>query len=801
MRSERAPRTNVATRPGLAIGTNVGRYVVLGLAGQGGFGVVYRAYDPELDRQVALKLLDADARDDVEHRKVMLAEARALAKIRHANIVAVYDVGEFDGRGFVAMEYVAGCDLGQWQEQRQPSWAMTSQVLAKAAWGLAAAHDAGIVHRDFKPSNVLVAESGEVYVADFGLARTLRHPQAGGHHTLADHDQGRDGELPPGTPAYLAPELYAGEEPSATSDVFAFCVAAWEVAFGSRPWSVTDETELLAAKREGPPVAPRGTGVPSAVAAVLRAGLSADPNARPSSAHALASALSGDSGRRWWGLAALATLGVVAAGAWWMRAGDPCAHVTEAIESVWAQDSRQALRDAVDAAGVADADETWSKIEQNTEAWAQRWRDERTEACRATHVRHEHSAALLDRRMSCLERELGQLDALLAIVRAGDAQEVARAPRALAKLAAGLRCDAERLVAERADPTGAEADAVVADIDRVSVLEAIARYDEGLELAVAVQERASAMDAVGLKLRAQYRRARLLDLTGDGKAAVELHEAVHWEAEAQGWDDVAASAGLDVMYGYAAVLSKPEVAMSWAPHVSAAITRAGDDVRRRASHIDARGVALLYLHEVEQAREAHEEALALRETYDNDGLDTVVTLQNLGIVYEELHRYDEAIAQHHRAAKILATMVGDSHPHTARVIDNLGTAQLRKGDTAEATENFERALEIRRTVLGPEHRTVALSTVHLAHAALAREDVKGAIEQFQAGLRLYEKVNAPGSRNIVLCHEGLAHAYYAAGDREAANRHAQQALDGLPESLPDDHPEVKGLRGILSGEL
>ena len=788
VRSERAPRADTTTRPGLAIGTNVGRYVVLAVAGQGGFGVVYRAYDPELDRKIALKLLDERADEDPAVRREVLAEARAMAKLRHRNIVTVYDVGEHEGRGFVAMEYVDGVDLRGWLDGAERSWTVIASVMARAARGLAAAHEAGIVHRDFKPSNVLVDASGQVYVADFGLARALRRDEA-------DATDTNESSLPPGSPPYLAPELYDGADASPASDVYAFCVSLWEAAFGERPWTDDDETVLLEAKRRGPPAAPR-SGVPSAVVSAMRAGLSADPEARPPSVIALAEVLEHDGGKRGWGVAVVGTLVAVAAIGLWLRDDDPCAEAAVAVDAVWSDGTRNALADRIGAMELADAAETADRLGQNVDAWVQRWRSERVDACQATHVRREQSATLLDLRMACLDRELSQLSALVELVREGDAQLVASAPRAVAKLGRGLSCDRESVQAADRDPKGPEVDAIVADLDRAAVDEAVARYQDGLERLADVEARAEAIDARGLLLQARYRRGRLLDLTGDANAAVAVHEQTHWDAEAEAWDDVAASAGLDVMYEYAAVLGKPEVALSWAPHVRAAIRRAGDDDRRRATLIDFTGIAHLYLGDVEQSAKAHEEALALREAYDQEGLDTVTTLQNLGIAYEELHRYDEAIAQHERAQKILVRVVGEHHPHTARVLDNMGTAQLRKGDLAAATENMQRGLEIRRSVLGPKHRSVALSQLHLAHAAFEGGDHARAIEGFEEALTGFTDALGAGARETLLCHEGLAHAHRAAGTLEAAKEHADIALRGFAGKLPEDHPEIVALREI-----
>ena len=147
----------------------VGRYELIGRLGAGGMGVVHRAHDPELDRPVAVKLLRAEASSDDKARARMLREARALAKLSHANVVQIYEIGEHEQRTFLVMEYVDGSTLAHWLEQQRP-WPEVLARFVAAGRGLAAAHRAGVVHRDFKPENVLLGRDGSVRVADFGLA-------------------------------------------------------------------------------------------------------------------------------------------------------------------------------------------------------------------------------------------------------------------------------------------------------------------------------------------------------------------------------------------------------------------------------------------------------------------------------------------------------------------------------------------------------------------------------------------------------------------------------------------------------
>jgi hypothetical protein len=277
-------------------GTRVGRYEVEYLIGTGGLGVVYAAIDPELGRHVALKLLKVDPRPgESGGQDRLLREARALARLSHPNVVAVYDVGAWSDRVFVAMEMITGRDLRGWllvTPRRPPA---VVDVFLAAGRGLAAAHAAGLVHRDFKPDNVLVGGDGRVCVTDFGLARALEEARAD-----------EDGAIV-GTPAYMAPEQHLGRSADARSDQFGFCASLHEALYGERPFAGVDLDELSAeiiAGRVQPP--PRGAHVPATLARIVVRGLSSDPAARWPSMEALLAALGRDRRKLWRRLAAVA---------------------------------------------------------------------------------------------------------------------------------------------------------------------------------------------------------------------------------------------------------------------------------------------------------------------------------------------------------------------------------------------------------------------------------------------------------------------------------------------------------------
>ncbi len=242
----------------------VGRFRIETKLGEGGMGRVYGAYDPQLQRRVALKLLQPHAKE----AGAVLEEARAMARLNDTNVVTVHEVAEDDEGVFIVMEWIRGRTLRDAIAEPQP-WQRVLSMFVKAARGLAAAHDAGLVHRDFKPENVMVA--GErVVVTDFGLARAIP-----------------DSNEAAGTPRYMAPEQSDGGHVGPAADQYSFCVALYEALYGEPPGR--------------PPTAPSASEVPQLVWKTLRRGLAENPSDRHASMHALLDDLApGPPRRRTW---------------------------------------------------------------------------------------------------------------------------------------------------------------------------------------------------------------------------------------------------------------------------------------------------------------------------------------------------------------------------------------------------------------------------------------------------------------------------------------------------------------------
>jgi serine/threonine-protein kinase len=293
----------------LALGALVGRYLILGRLGSGGMGVVYSAYDPELDRKIALKLLRPETAAGSNGRARLLREAQAMARLSHPNVVSVFDVGTFGEDVFVAMELVEGTTLKQWLKAQPRSIRDVLEVFLQAGRGLAAAHERGLVHRDFKPDNVIIDGQGRVRVLDFGLARV-----ASGETPINETPTSMS--LPPdwtpssgtplsnaltrtgaflGTPAFLSPEQWHGDATDERSDQFSFCIALYEALYGERPFDAASEA-MLGVEVVGGRVrkAPAASNVPTGLRAILLRGLTVDRAARFESMEALLGALHSD---------------------------------------------------------------------------------------------------------------------------------------------------------------------------------------------------------------------------------------------------------------------------------------------------------------------------------------------------------------------------------------------------------------------------------------------------------------------------------------------------------------------------
>ncbi len=412
----------------------IGRFTVLRRIGAGGMGVVYSAYDNQLDRKVAIKLLHGTQKNE-DRQARLLREAQALARLSHPNVVQVYEVGTFRGQVFVAMEFVHGTTLRQYLENDSHTRPDILHKFLQAGRGLAAAHAAGLVHRDFKPDNVLVSEDGRTLVVDFGLARASdtsggreqgdpqrdpaeATPLAAQEDPLAGDSLNchltRTGALL-GTPAYMAPEQHRGAPADARSDQFSFCVALWEALCGERPFEGANALELAVRVNSGTTrSSSRSRALPARIRRPLLKGLGVERDQRYPDMEMLLTALFRRQDRRRlaWISATVSSLVALGLLGWmWTRpALDVCNSGAHKLVGVWDQRVQGALRDVFLATGAPFAQDAWATTATTLGAYAQRWEEMHGDACEAAMLRSEQSPELFGRRMVCLGQRLTALE-------------------------------------------------------------------------------------------------------------------------------------------------------------------------------------------------------------------------------------------------------------------------------------------------------------------------------------------------------------------------------------------------------
>ena len=410
-RTATAAASATTADPPVSLGATLGRYRLERELGAGAMGVVHAAFDPDLERRIALKVLKG-ATAAAEARDRLLREARAMARLSHPNVVTVYEVGTAGGRDFVAMELIHGESLAEWvrAERRRPAAILDAFVAAGR--GLAAAHAAGIVHRDFKPHNVLRSRDGRIVVTDFGLAREAHDaPSPALDATLPAGAMSTSGGSTSsllagltvtgsllGTPAYMAPEQWSGGAVTPATDQFAYCVALWEALAGARPYPGPTLDDLRTQVARGP-AALDASRIPRRVRGILRRGLDPDPARRWPSMEALLARLVRVQRRPGIALAiAAGALGGIAALVFALRGGDApvalCDPPAQDVAAVWSPALRAQLQAATSDAHVAVLD---------TAYWG--WRAARVAACGAP-------PQIRQPQLACLDGVLARFDAL-----------------------------------------------------------------------------------------------------------------------------------------------------------------------------------------------------------------------------------------------------------------------------------------------------------------------------------------------------------------------------------------------------
>jgi eukaryotic-like serine/threonine-protein kinase len=820
--------------PPLSSDERVGRYVIQSFLAEGGMGVVYVARDPELGRKVALKLVKTRGGADAALRERLLREAQALAQLSHPNVIAVHDVGLHDDRVFIAMELIEGVSLRTWLERRR-RWHEVLRVLVAAGRGLAAAHTAGIVHRDFKPDNVIVGHDGRVCVLDFGLARAAESdmPDHGGYSIAggaAAYDQVETVTLPVdddrqvsvdrerlevhltghgtvlGTPAYMSPEHHRGEAVTAASDQFSFCVSAWEALYGRRPYAAQGDSlrEAKEQRRVTPP--PRGSAVPWRVRRLLLRGLAPQPAERHPSMAALLDAVerARRAPRRYaqTGAAVLAMAGMAAALSWRHAAPELCseqqarARLRGAWDAALAAQVEDAFARSLPAAARAAGADSARRVRGALDGYADAWVAMRVDSCAATHERHDQSMALLDLRTHCLDQRREALRALTALLaRSRDAAVAERALQAALGLPVLEECADARVLGESAplpDPPAQRAAIAAArrQLAEVRALVATGQYGAALVGARAGVAAARATGHSPVLADALEAQASIEEDLDQLDAALATARQAALTAGLTGDHARVALALIDVMSTLGRQARFAE-ALALATPIEAVIAATGQRVSLRATFQSTLGRVYSSEGDYPQAIAALQSAVALRESEAGaTSWRLASSLNSLGDALRAHGRHAEARAQFARALSITEATFGSNHPNAGAVLNNLALVFEADKRFDEARQMYERSLAIDELTFGPRNVRVAISLLNLGTLLYGQGDQARAQPMLERALSIYRGALGPQHPDVAMALHNLGNALMSVDDVRGAEARYREALAIFEKSFSPEHANL-----------
>jgi tetratricopeptide (TPR) repeat protein len=779
----------------------IGRYQLRRILGKGGMGTVFSAHDPELDRTVALKLLRrANTRDEKSEAR-LLREARALAALSHPNVVEIFDVGSDLAGLYIAMEQIDGPDVRVWLGEQPRTWQEIVTVFRQAGRGLEAAHAVGIVHRDFKPSNVLLPRDGEAKVADFGLARgmggtsristdpsrsaSLSSPEVVSD-ALAEDVTHRDEVV--GTPVYMAPEQFRHGQVEAAADQYSFCASLYHCLFGRHPYDAEGFMGIRNAVLGGlvvPP--PRDTDIPGWLTAVVMRGLARDPDDRYPSMHELLVGLEGPRRRGWWALGAVAAMGTAAvAFAAFERPLEPC-DADAAWAQTWSDRSAGDVAAGIASVGRAYADDVASRVDGVLEQYGSRWKKAYAQGCQAG-----AASEASDVSMACLRRQRDQIDTVLDKLEEGHAPVVRRASQILGSLPDPGSC----LEPEQTSvaPKEAELQDVLAH----------ARFD--LVLAENRQSRDRANNVVEQARQAGLQRLEADGLLVRGRAEETLghldeaerdYEQSFWLAqrlEATG-TAVRTAAALMTLLGNRGRLDDAE---GWARHVESLLPRLPDADEERGDYYDRRAGLYGRAGDFEAAVDTRRRALEiLTKAEGPDDPDVATVLANLGRDLRAAQRYAEAEQALDRAHDILSEQLGPRHPEVGRARVGLGVLASVQRQYPQAREHFEHAVELYEDGYGPNAPQLVGVLTNLGNVYNALDLQTQSLAAHQRALDILEEIHGPDDLQLSAPLHNAAYALDALGRRSEALAYHRRALAIESSVLGADHVEVAISKVIL----
>lgn len=767
----------------LAAGVTIGRYQIVERLGHGAMGIVYRAFDPILERDVAVKIMRGAPSSGLRLRA--LQEAQALAKLQHGNVIAVHDVGFFGERVFVAMELVEGDTLTRWLE-RPRRWQEVRDVFVEAARGLVAAHAAGLVHRDFKPDNVLLASDGErVVVTDFGLVCSLDVAEGATHAA--------------GTPAYMAPEQFTGGTIDARTDVFNFSACLYEALFGAPAFAGDTVVERKAAvldRRLRPVTELRA---PRWLRKVLLRGLERHPDARWASMDALVRALDRDRRVRRVELGAAALVlvilvAVASAGVASHRSPlAACRRRSGALADDWSAATRARLADGLRRTKQPFAAHIADTVTDILDRYVVDWATAYSGLCDATFARGEQSLEAFDIRVDCLQSRRDGFREVVAQLEHADATMLEAAVTAASSLDPPTTCVRQRPSPLRVAPPGKRPTIAAA---RQKLAQArsdilLSRLAEAESLATSVLATARTIDFAPLTAETWHALAFVRRARGKPADAEQAFVNAFDAAERGGADDARA----DIAIELAQVVGYGEGHFAdgrrWADEAEAIAGRLGGlPEPRRAALLMNRGLVAQAEGKLDEAEALIRQAAELRRrVLPRDNPAVPLTFGNLASVLIARGQYRDAERIFRQSYEELATLVGPTHPLSLSQKVNVAVAEYWLGHYRDAARTYRDVLEPQRQNLGAHHPAVILTLDNLADSEACVGDYEHAIEHGKQALD-GALANDPDDPRIADLQMSLALYYSQHGDAAQAAELGAASLARNIARFGREHPNV-----------
>jgi len=767
-------------------------------------GVVYVAYDADLDRRVALKLLLTPPETGESGYTRLQREAQALAKLSHPNVVQVYETGRHNDRVYLAMEYIEGSTLRAWQDHNSPSWREAINMYMSAGRGLAAAHQAGLIHRDFKPANVLVGNDGRPRVLDFGLARAdtatnLPTPSSASHPTLRTLDSHSNSSLNAeltkagtllGTPAYMAPEQLFLSDTDARCDVYAFSASLWEALYGRRPYPGKTAKELRAQLRAGPPTPPPGP-VPAVLGRVLLRGLAFNRQDRFPSMEdcldALEAALHRPRRVMLIAGAALLTSAFVALALLATRGHDDPAQACAAagdLQGAWSPAIAEEIEGTIADIGLTYGSTTWSVVKPRLQAYAAALSGAMIDACIVREGYDDQLSPALHEQIRCFDHRLLELRTVIDKLRDADAKILENAVAAVSGLSSLDHCaNLERLSADalRRRQSGhdgtssrwAEAQSLLIEAD---VADRAAEYERSHEFAKQALAAAEELNDPSVRASALHQLGVASFELGNFKESREYLQRALMEAEKSTNDHLVADVILGLFRLDGPTNMDASAARGWELMAEAKLARVGEapplrirlDLFRAitANEFDDRETAM------EAVQAANELASRHREEHPNLYVRALSTLSSVQHRNGDLHSSERTL---NRAFAEHIELFGEGHPYQASLLYSIGTTQLRLRMFGEGRNTLLQALEAREAIHGPNHPEVSRTLNSLAAAYLEVAEIETAIPLIERALAIDEEARGKDHPELFFPLLNLSEALKTIGRLDDAERHLQRA--------------------------